>query len=96
MSGVIRREEPTVVENAKETAWRAVAGELRGNRFSWAVVAEVSPSKGGGIAQGIKKGIGPYSAFGPAGQFEAVTRTVKPGLVAVYARYVGENGGVGS
>lgn len=90
MSGVIRWEEPTAIENAKEATWRAVAGELRGKRFSWAVVAEVTPSKGNSIAQSIKKGVGPYGAFSPAGQFEAVTRTIGHGVVAVYARYVGE------
>ncbi len=89
MSAVIRWESPEVGKNDKQRQWSAVAGELRGRRYSWAVVAEVSASSGPSIAQGIKKGTGVYAAFGPAGQFEAVTRTVSSGKVAVYARYVG-------
>jgi hypothetical protein len=91
MSAVMRWEEPTVLQKQQAEKWRAVADELRRNPQKWAVVAEAAATGTGAVSTGIKRATGVYAeAFAPAGTFEATTRTTKPGVVAVYARYVGE------
>ena len=82
---------PRYAPRSKETA-PDVAAELIGARGDWALVREFTEQRAGtarSAAAVINKGRIP--AYRPAGEFEAVTRTVG-GQVRLYARYVGDGG----
>lgn len=89
---VIRWEEPPPDGNRGMKApkrskyWQDVAAQLRERPGRWALVLEGDFNAAGGIAGMIKAGR--LAAFRPAGEFQALTRTV--GSCSVYARYVGE------
>lgn len=65
----------------------AVADQLRDNPGCWAVIAENVPPGRSALACHIRKGA--ISAFGPAGDFDAVARRLGD-VYTIYARYVGD------
>lgn len=92
MSGVLRWEQPPNRRRSKAERWTPVADELRARPGEWAVIEETggNSTTASATAQYVKKGEGP---FGPAGAFDAISRTTKDDggrhHVMVYARFVG-------
>lgn len=103
--GILRWETPPERNYVAEqdNSWAPVAGELRAHRFEWALIFEAQVRlrfAASPLASRIRSGYGPW---GPAGAFEAYTRTTRyraptrmeindGGMVRVYARYVGGSG----
>jgi hypothetical protein len=87
---VLRWEEPPKQGSLRWAAeWEPIADDLRGSPNHWAAIQETEiPTN---LVSRIRKGEGP---FGPAGHFEALSRTrprvgKEPAATVVYARYVG-------
>jgi hypothetical protein len=97
VSDVIRWEQPpTEHGNAKPKPplkYQAAADALRERPGEWALLAEgKAPGTAGGMVWRIKNGVGP---FAPARSFEAKCVGPAGGSSSkVYARFVGEQGGV--
>jgi hypothetical protein len=90
VSAVAWEEPPRPVRTGRHD-WHAIASDLRSKPGVWARVAELkTASSAAATASRITHGARP--PFSPAGLFEAASRTVD-GAFAVYARYVGEEGG---
>lgn len=91
MSGVLAWEDPPAKGSQERRPARfnasGVARDLRGRLGCWALVA-VDPCSTG-LASLIKGAR--FSAFRPAGSFEATTRVDGLGRRLVFARYVGES-----
>lgn len=71
--------------NPDDSPWAAIAAELQRHPDRWGVIFEGSSGSAGGLAHRVNHGTVP--AFCPAGDFEAVSRRVRGGGTAVYARY---------
>ncbi len=90
---VIRWEEPRASKRGpgdgrgRSRRYAAIADQLRQHPGRWAVVAEAASPGTSALASHIK--MGALQAFAPGGDFDAVSRKVN-GLIAVYARYLGE------
>lgn len=65
--------------------WASVAAELRSNPGRYAVLIEARHPSG----LGSQISLGRIRCFLPAGDFEGTTRRIG-GIVAVYARYLGD------
>lgn len=79
---------------ARARALQPIADGLRAKPGEWGRVATLAGHRGAALATYIKKGSGP---FGPAGAFEAKSRSVpwdghSRRESHVYARYVGPGG----
>lgn len=90
MSGVIRWEDPPPVpvrhRGQVTIPWALIAHQPRRRPGRWAVVHE--GTRDATQVTRIKAGTSPW--FAPAGSFDAVHRALPSGVVAVYARYLGE------
>lgn len=90
MSGVIRWEDPPPVPVRRHgqvtIPWALIAHHLRERPGQWVVVYE--GTRDATQVTRIKAGTSPW--FKPAGAFDACHRQLPSGVVAVYARFIGE------